>query len=343
MTALRTPNQQRGFVLACLWGIAVLLIAVAGATFWAQRAATGGPVVSGKVLPNFSSDLPLTRTITITTSEGTYTLVRQGDAWVMPERDNYPVSSQALSTLAKNLGDLRYKAAQTSDPNQFARLGVDDPTREPSTPSRTGSSTQLSLKNATGQILHSLFLGQKGEALFVRKTGSNEVFEAQGDLPNFERITTWLDLKVIDIAPETIASVSGGRTGAVRYDIVRRPDGGFAPVGGVANVTATTAAIALTSWNPIDVVGASTLTSDPIGTHVTLLRTGISITVTAYQERGKNWVVLSADANDESQQEAANKINRRTDNWAFALDQTAFENLTFPTRAVVEGPNAGPQ
>jgi hypothetical protein len=309
--------------------LATSLLAVG--SFWLQRTITGEKTLSGKVLPDFAADMPQVRTISITTRDGPFNLVRKGTSWVMPERDDYPVAPDALAGLAKGLSDLTYKVARTSDPAQFTRLGVDDP-------GRTSEGVLVSLKGASNQLLDSLHIGMKGEAVFVRKAGSNDVFEATGKLPSLSAPALWLDLSVLAVTPETIASVSGQRTGQARYDIVRRPDGGFAPVGGLANVTATTAAIALTKWAPLDVMSANSLTSDPIASHSTNLRDGTSITATAYQDRGRDWVVISAETSGDTSNESAAKINRSTDGWAFELSPTDFADLTFPKSAIINGP-----
>lgn len=340
MMTIRHADQQRLRTLLILWACALVSVCAAFATHFAQRLARGEAVIAAAVLPNFAQDLPQVRTIAITTPQGTYSLVRRANKWVMPERDNYPVSTQALSEFARDLSNLKFKALRTSDPAQFAQLGVADLSQPLSEPLNQGA--QIRIKNATGFALHDLFMGQNAQAVFVRKAGTNDVYEADGMLPPFANLAHFLDLKVLDITADTIASVSGGRSNEARYDIVRRPDGGFAPVGGSANVTATTAAIALTTWEPQDVIAASALTSDPIATHTTNLRSGILIQISAYQEQGRNWVVVSANATDLSGQEAAAQINVRTDNWAFALDATSFENFTFSTQAIVNGPAASP-
>jgi hypothetical protein len=325
------PNKVRARTAAIMVGTALVSAGLAVASAWVQRTISGDVALSGKVLPNLNADMPQVRAITMAIRTGSYNLVRRGTLWVMPERDNYPVAPAALATLAKSLSDLSYKSATTSDPAMFARLGVDDP-------SPTTDSAAVTLKGATGQLLASLYVGVKPDAVFVRKAGSNDVFEVSGTVPDLSNKALWLDLKVIDITPETIASVSGQHAGEASYDIVRRPDGGFAPVGGQANVTATTAAIALTKWAPLDVMASSALRGEAIASHTTNLRTGLSIRLSAYNERGRKWVVVSALPNADDQNEAAAKINSRTDGWAFEVSATDFADLTFSKRAIQNGP-----
>jgi Domain of unknown function (DUF4340) len=331
MNTASAPHKARARMAIILLVCAAATTFAALASVWVQRAVSGEQTIAGKVLPGFAADMPQVRTITIAARGVTYNLVRRGTLWVMPERGNYPIAASALSDLAKSLSDLEYKTARTSDPSQFAKLGVDDPG-----PDSDGA--MITIKGETGQILDSLHVGQKEDALFVRKAGSNDVFEATGKLPDFLAPARWLDLKVLDVTAETIASVSGEHAGEGRYDIVRRPDGGFAPVGGTPNVTATTTAIALTKWAPVDVLAASELTSDPLATHVTTLRDGLVVSLTAYEQSGRYWVGVSADANSPDQTDAATKLNQRTDGWAFGLDATAFADVTFKRDAILNGP-----
>lgn len=332
-TADYGPDSKRARTALMLTLCAVVSVLVGSGSIWVQLDRAGVEARSGKVLPDFAADMPQVRIITITTKDGAYNFVRKGGVWVMPERNDFPISAAALSGLAKSLSDITFKAQRTSDPSQFARLSVDDPN-----PDSDGA--LISIKGSTGQLLHSLYVGQKAEAIFVRKAGSNDVFEVSGDMPIMSSPAAWLEMSVVEITPETIASVSGQRVGEAGYDIVRRPDGGFAPVGGRANVTATAAAIALTKWAPLDVKAASTLSSNPVGSHATTLRDGTIINVAAYQERDGDWVVLSGNTVSGEPNAATNTLNLRTDGWAFRLTSDSFSDLTFTKRAIVDGPAA---
>jgi hypothetical protein len=331
LTAAYGPDKARTRAAVIMLAFAIASVAVAVGSVWVQRSVSGDQTLSGKVLPGFGADMPQVRTITISSKGQTYNLVRRGAAWIMPERGGYRVADAALSEFAKALSDLAYVTQRTSDPSQFAKLGVDDPAQ-----GRDGA--LVTTRGATGQILTSLHIGQKETALFVRKAGSNDVFEASGTIPDLSLASRWLDLKVLDVTAEKIASVSGQYRGESGFDIVRRPDGGFAPIGGVANVTATTSAIAISKWSPIDVKPASELTRDPVATHVTSLRDGLVISLTAYEDDGRYFVAVSADARAPESNEAATTLNQRSDGWAFEIDATQFADLTFQKAAILSGP-----
>ena len=60
-------------------------------------------------------------------------LLRQGEAWVLPDRGNYPVRPEKLREMLVGLTELRLVEARTADRAQLDRLGVDDPARPGST------------------------------------------------------------------------------------------------------------------------------------------------------------------------------------------------------------------
>ena len=316
-----------------LASLAILMTLLAGGSYWVQRTMDGVNQMSGKVLANFSAEMPQIRAIKIRTAQGAYTMVRSGAGWIMPERGNYPIAPEVLSVFAKALSGLTYVSARTSDPAQFARLGVDEP-------DFGSDSAVVSVKGKDNQLLHSFHIGKKAEAVFIRKVSSNDVFEVDGTLPILTRPARWLDLKVIDVTPETIATVSGQNVGEARYDIVRRPDGGFAPLGGQANVVATLTALTLTKWAPLDVMASSSLTSAPTASLSTSLKTGVTIQVTTYQERDRNWVVLTAATTSEDQTDFVSKLNQRTNGWAFELGTDDFAEFTLSRDAILFGTRA---
>jgi hypothetical protein len=327
------PDKARARLALGLSLLALLSIAVAAGSIWTQRSSGGVQVLSGKVLPDFDADLPQVRTVSIKSKGQSYSLLRAGNKWVMPERDGYPVSNQAMFNLAKQLTDLTYKSASSSDPAQFARLGVDDPSPD-------SNSALISIKGGTGQLMHSFYIGQKSETTFVRQAGSNNVSEANGVVSNLDQPSEWLDMAVLEILPENISTVSGQRSGEASYSIVRRPDGGFAPVGGQANSAATETALAITKWGPLDVKAASSLSTNPIASHVTSLRDGTIISIAAYKEAEGLWVVVSADTINGEGSSVATTLNQRTDGWAYSLDPTSFAFFAPSTADIVQGAGA---
>src|SRR3954452_19676836 len=81
----------------------------------------------GLAFPGLATTLQGAARIEIRKHDGTLVLVRQGDAWVLPEKGGYPVRAEKLREMLVGLTELRLTEARTADPGQHARLGVDDP------------------------------------------------------------------------------------------------------------------------------------------------------------------------------------------------------------------------
>jgi Domain of unknown function (DUF4340) len=331
--ARKAPPRNANRARAALWYLAGAALAIGFATaahILAERATTPNRL-SGLVLPDFAQISPQVTRITIATNEGNYSMVKQGQTWIVPERGGYPAIPDSINQLSRGLEALSYRAARTSDPDQHGRLGVADP-------AAGGDGALLSVLGASGPAFASLFIGMRGDDLYIRKPGSNEVFLAEADLPPLRSPAQWLDLNVIEVLPEQIATVSVALGDGTAYDVVRRPDGGLGPVGGVPNVNATTSALALTKWRPIDVAPAAEVAGTPVFTHKTVLRTAIEITASGYERDGRGWIKISASSTSPEGQAVAAKINARATGWAFALTPNDFADYNFSTQSVLKGP-----
>src|SRR6476646_8827420 len=78
----------------------------------------------GLAFPGLAERLQSATRIEIRKPDGGLTLARQGDAWVLPDKGNYPVRPEKLREMLVGLTELRLTEARTSDPGQHARLGV---------------------------------------------------------------------------------------------------------------------------------------------------------------------------------------------------------------------------
>jgi hypothetical protein len=320
-------DRQRSSTLAVLAMIAAACVGLAVLGTGLEQARSGEIRASGKVFAGIRQTFPDVRQIRVTTPAGSYRLVRDGAGWVMPERSNYPVSRPTLEALARGLADLERRAERSADPGQYNRLGVAEP-RE------GGDGTLLEMTDGNGALLGSAWIGQRGDATYVRQSDSPTVFLASGSLPPLAEPAAWLDLRVLDIGAEQIASVEI-EAGPDSHAILRRPDGGFALDGtGAASPGATAAAVALSRFDPVDVAPLGSLASVPVaGHHVTLLRDGTQVTLEARVDGdGAGWVSVTASG---PQGEA---IAARASGWAYRLAPYDFADLGLSGRAALPPP-----
>jgi Domain of unknown function (DUF4340) len=336
MTRPRDALRRR--TLLALAGGATASVAAAGVTAWLGARSSVGEGAQGPALPGFAARAGAIARIEVRTDRETFTLTRgPDDAWTMPERGGFPVATDPLQRLARGLASLRLTGVRSAERALHARLGVADP------PARGG--TRLRLSDEAGTLVGDVTLGPAfgpdGLERHVRRGAEPLVYVAEGGLPPLGDPTAFLDLARIDVSPERIASVAVTLAEGGGYEIVRRPDGGFAPVGGLASPNATAAALALTQWRPVDVRPAGTMREPPAAVHETVLRNGMVIRARAYpasdDRAAGGHVVVTAQALDPTSPAAgeARALEAQVSRWAFALVPADFADFMLPAAAVL--------
>lgn len=328
-----------------LWGLVAggaLAVLGGAATAW-QAAARRGDTANGPFLPDFADLADTATLVSIETQAGAWTLVRGADGnWSMPERGGYPVDTGTLQSLARGLGAMKEVSARSSDPASHVRLGVADP------PGPSGAVVEV--RDAAGTRLARIAIGPAGRAAggrppprHARRAGDDAVWLVAADLPPLDSVIAFLDLPALDIVPERIASVSVQGVGGA-YDIVRRPDGGFAPVGGTANINATAAALAISKWQPVDAARAETLVGPVVASHRTTLRNGVTVSATLRGHQGGSWFTLSATTASAEPGALAEvrALNDRFGGWAYQLPPNVAADFNFARDSVLRGPRAQP-
>jgi hypothetical protein len=203
-------------------GIAAYLVDRAGRPASESKSASSGPLfegLSGKV--NEVATVVLKKGTTETTVQ-----LKDG-AWVMADKGGYPVQVEQVKGAIVGLSELRKVEAKTSRPENYAKIGVQDPGTEvpkppepepadpmappPSTPPAT-QPTQLTLKDAQGNVLASAIIGTQKYGtppeVFVRKAGEAQSWLAQGrmELPNDPM--GWVERQILNIGRERIKSAT---------------------------------------------------------------------------------------------------------------------------------------
>jgi len=111
--------------LYILLGVAALLAAAVLLLRVAERSATAPGAMP--LLPGFETHANEIDSIRIATGtdDHTVTLHRDGDRWVVSERNDYPADIGKLRQLVVALAEARILEEKTSDPGRYARLGLE--------------------------------------------------------------------------------------------------------------------------------------------------------------------------------------------------------------------------
>lgn len=330
-TELRTRRARiAGQVVVAALAMAVLAFVTLSINARSLRDEPAG----GLVAPELSERIDAVSTVRITTSQGVMTMARTDAGWVMRERGDFPVRADRLGQLADGLREMAFQRRMTSDPDKFARIGLDDPTQG-------GRGALLQLEDADGALVVDLIVGVETDAggLYARRATQNQAWAVSGELPALRDVASWLaiapipvdSLKInrVDITPAT------GRAYSL-LPLVLGESTGFSfapPLRGIAarsNLELQEVAGRLGNLEPIDVSPAVAVQGAPrarinVSTTDNIVIDAQIISVA----EGGDWLKVSArNAVDTPEAlAAAATINQGAGQWAYKLSETEAESL----------------
>lgn len=160
--------------------------------------------------PELAPRLEKAARIEIASAGKTFVIERKGDVWGLPDLGFYPVKPTKVHSLLAGLVLLRRLQPRTSNPSDFATLGVADPTKAGS----TGSLVTVS--DAAGHPIVSLIVGHRhygtaadsAQTEYVREPGKNQSWLAQGPLSLDGEEDLWIDHSLANISHDQIVAVN---------------------------------------------------------------------------------------------------------------------------------------
>ncbi len=151
----------------------------------------------------------------------TFTLVREGDRWVVAEKHGFPADQDKARQLVLGTARLVRIEPKTSNPDLYEKIGLDDIHAE------DGTAVQYSFKNAAGDTLAEIIIGNsrlgradpQTDEYFVREPAMAQTWLVQGKLADAVGVIDWLDSRVLSIERDRIRQVTA-----------RHPDGAVVTV-----------------------------------------------------------------------------------------------------------------
>ena len=151
----------------------------------------------------------------------TFTLVREGDRWVVAEKHGFPADQDKARQLILGTARLVRIEPKTSNPDLYEKIGLDDIHAE------DGNAVQYSFKNAAGDTLAEVIIGNsrlgradpQTDEYFVREPAMAQTWLVQGKLADAVGVIDWLDSRVLSIERDRIRQVTA-----------RHPDGAVVTV-----------------------------------------------------------------------------------------------------------------
>jgi hypothetical protein len=313
-------NQTRLMAL-----VVVAVLALAGGWYFGiatqppQRAA----IDTGRLMfPDLTTKLKDARRIEIT-GKGKVTVIElKNGVWGLADRGGYRVQETKLRGMLTTLTELRLVEPRTTDPAQFSRLGVEDPTAE-----KEGTANLLRVLNEKGEPILAVIVGHRRmrtqgnvpEQVYVRLPGDKQAWLAEGGLQADSDPQVWLDRDVINIAHGQVTKVVATKNGET-IELTRDAD--------KLNVTKPAEHPKLEDYKVDDVARAlESLTfqdvkadREPIGEKagdaVFTTADGLDIAVSVYHLDKASWTKFVVAATDKGKPEAE-RLNAKLAGWAF--------------------------
>jgi hypothetical protein len=200
-----------------LFALVVVTALVVLAAAYSLKEDVALPEAGSLVYPKLLDRVNDVSEVDVTARAKTFVLKRADNGWVAPERDGFPVDANKIHELLVGVASLKRIEPTTSNPQLYARLGVEEPDSEKT------ASLRAVLKTGNGDVVADLIIGEgkpaKGDPTsaeyYVRESGQAQSWLVQGRLPrDNEGLTDWLS--------RSIVALSGDRLHQVQ---VHHPDG----------------------------------------------------------------------------------------------------------------------
>ena len=177
--------------------------------------------------PGLSEKLDEVAAIEVNGYQGSVSLSRQGNDWVIDDFDGYPALPEKVKSAVIGVSELRIVAPKTADSQLYPRLGVEDPSIENST------SLLVTLEDSDDNVLASLIAGSARRSLaaedkpglYIRKPDSKQSYLVEGRLDVSAFKTDWFERTLFDIQSAKVSRVEIRHSDGDVYSVYKSDKG----------------------------------------------------------------------------------------------------------------------
>ncbi len=274
--------------------------------------------------------------------------MRQGQDWVAEERAGFPADAGKVQQTLLGLADLRYVEAKTRKAQSYPRLGVEDGGGKES------RSTLITIADDKGGSLGEIIIGKRrvdqlgggNDGIYLRKPSDAQSWLARGALELDGTFASWLDRKVVDIAPEKVKQATLTQPDGSAFTIARKAADDplelvdvpgstkLRNVGALEGPASALANLELTDVRPageIAIPEAETAHAE----FITL--DGLTIKIALLDKDGVTWARLAASGSGDAEK-TANDLNARLSRWVYAIAPASAAALRTKLSELIEPP-----
>ena len=266
--------------------------------------------------------------------------------WVVDNRDGYEANISAVRNMFTSLSEAKLVEAKTSNPDNYAKLGVEDIDKE------KAQGILFSVKGL--QESADIIFGKDGSSgkntQYVRRKGEQQSWLINKKLNLKRDVTDWLQKDILDIPPERVKTVQIKHPDGSEVNIANNGEDEYeytldaeVPEDKILSESEIyQVANALSSLQLRDVASLSKINTESILPVATTFKTfdGLTITTNSYALELETYftidVVFSEDEVDSNVVNSEDQIES-TSNSALKSDPKAAEELAAKSKARLEG------
>jgi hypothetical protein len=311
-------NTRNSVILAA----AAIVVLALGLVFGTGNRDRQTEIQAGqRAFPGLAAKLQDAAKLEVTTHGSTLTLARKGDFWTLPDKAGYPAQQAKVRELLASLTDLKLAEQRTANPDEYARLGVEEAGKD-------AASTLVRVLDGSGGVIAGLIVGHEhagsrgvGDGVYVRRPGEAQAWLADGRLAVSADPQQWIDRDIANIAQTRVAGVTvtrGGQTLQFARDgdklTLKSPaDHPKLDQFKVDDLGRGLEALTLTEVKPAPPPGT------PEGEAVFTTGDGLKVTATVNKAGSDIWAQFAV-AGDDTAKAEAEALQARLKGWAYQLE-----------------------
>lgn len=182
--------------------LAIVSVMLMTAMIVTEMGEDAGPGNTGDLLlPDLKDNINNIDSVAFRGAENTVSIVNDGERWTVNERHNFPADVGKLREVLLALADARTLEQKSSNPEWYARLGLDDPSSE--------GSTAVAVEISGGGFDYAVIVGKQAQSKnrYVRLAGQDETWIINTNPTVPTDGGGWLLSDVIDVDSKRVRSV----------------------------------------------------------------------------------------------------------------------------------------
>jgi hypothetical protein len=154
------------------------------------------------LLPSLGAELDTVTSLSVFKGSPTPTVTvhKQGELWTVTQRGDYPADVSKVRKLLLTLSEAKIREEKTSNPDNYATIGVEDALK----PNATGSQVELLAKSGKLDVIVGKPMGQGN---FVRRAADKTSYAAEPAISFEAEPRFWIDTRLLDVGNDKIQAI----------------------------------------------------------------------------------------------------------------------------------------